>query len=64
MAEGVLIAIGLRDSMKIELRLPAELNGSESGLSECCGCHPFYPSGCSSREETGDSPQLPTRLLE
>ena len=28
-AEGVLIAIGLRDSLKVELRLPAELTGHE-----------------------------------
>ena len=28
-AEGVLIAVGLRDSLKVELRLPAELTGHE-----------------------------------
>ena len=32
LAEGVLIAIGLRDSQKIELRLPAELTGHESAF--------------------------------
>ena len=29
LAEGVLIAVGLRDSLKVELRLPAELTGHE-----------------------------------
>ena len=32
LAEGVLIAIGLRDSQKIELRLPAELTGHEAAF--------------------------------
>ena len=32
LAEGVLIAAGLRDSRKVELRLPAELIGSEAAL--------------------------------
>ena len=32
LAEGVLIAAGLRDSRKVELRLPAELNGHEAAL--------------------------------
>jgi len=32
LAEGVLIAAGLRDSRKIELRLPAELTGREAAL--------------------------------
>ncbi len=32
LAEGVLIAAGLRDSHKIELRLPAELQGHEAAL--------------------------------
>jgi NADPH-dependent glutamate synthase beta subunit-like oxidoreductase/ferredoxin len=32
LAEGVLIAIGLRDSGKIELRLPAELTGREASF--------------------------------
>ncbi len=32
LAEGVLIAAGLRDSLKVELRLPAELNGHELAL--------------------------------
>ena len=32
LAEGVLIAAGLRDSLKVELRLPAELNGHEVAL--------------------------------
>ena len=35
LAEGVLIAAGLRDSLKIELRLPAELTGHEARLPEC-----------------------------
>ncbi len=30
LAEGVLIAAGLRDSLKVELRLPAELSGQEA----------------------------------
>ena len=32
LAEGVLIAAGLRDSRKIELRLPAELTGHEAAF--------------------------------
>ena len=32
LAEGVLIALGLRDSTKVELRLPAGLTGAEAGL--------------------------------
>jgi NADH-quinone oxidoreductase subunit F len=32
LAEGVLIAAGLRDSRKVELRLPAELSGREAAL--------------------------------
>ena len=32
LAEGVLIAAGLRDSRKVELRLPAELTGREAAL--------------------------------
>ena len=32
LAEGALIAAGLRDSRKVELRLPAELTGSEAAL--------------------------------
>jgi NADH-quinone oxidoreductase subunit F len=32
LAEGVLIAAGLRDSRKVELRLPAELTGHEAAL--------------------------------
>ena len=32
LAEGVLIAAGLRDSHKVELRLPAELTGHEAAL--------------------------------
>ena len=32
LAEGVLIAAGLRDSLKVALRLPAELNGHELAL--------------------------------
>jgi NADPH-dependent glutamate synthase beta subunit-like oxidoreductase/ferredoxin len=32
LAEGVLIAAGLRDSRKVELRLPAELSGHEAAL--------------------------------
>ena len=32
MAEGILIAIGLREVVKIELRLPAELKGNEVAL--------------------------------
>jgi NADH-quinone oxidoreductase subunit F len=32
LAEGVLIAIGLRDSVNVELRLPAELNGREAAF--------------------------------
>ena len=32
LAEGVLIAVGLRDSLKVELRLPAELNGREAAF--------------------------------
>ena len=32
LAEGVLIAVGLRDSRKVELRLPAELNGREAAF--------------------------------
>ena len=32
LAEGVLIAAGLRDSLKVELRLPAELSGHEAAL--------------------------------
>jgi NADH:ubiquinone oxidoreductase subunit F (NADH-binding) len=32
LAEGVLIAAGLRDSRKVELRLPAELTGREPAL--------------------------------
>ena len=32
LAEGVLIALGLRESSRIELRLPAELNGHEAPL--------------------------------
>src|SRR5271157_1231269 len=32
LAEGVLIAAGLRDSRKVELRLPPELNGHEAAL--------------------------------
>ncbi|MCK7577579.1 MAG: hypothetical protein MZV65_18420 [Chromatiales bacterium] len=32
LAEGVLIAAGLRDSLKVELRLPAELTGREAAL--------------------------------
>jgi hypothetical protein len=32
LGEGVLIAAGLRDSLKVELRLPAELTGREAAL--------------------------------
>ena len=32
MAEGIIIAIGLREVIKIELRLPAELKGKEVAL--------------------------------
>ena len=32
LAEGVAIALGLRDSLTIELRLPAELTGHEAAL--------------------------------
>ena len=32
LAEGLIIAMGLRDSKKIELLLPAELNGSEAAF--------------------------------
>ncbi len=32
LAEGVLIAAGLRDSREVQLRLPAELNGHEAAL--------------------------------
>ncbi len=32
LAEGVLIAAGLRDSLEVELRLPAELTGREAPL--------------------------------
>ena len=32
LAEGVLIAVGLRDSLEVELRLPAELNGREAAF--------------------------------
>ncbi|HZV55521.1 MAG TPA: FAD-dependent oxidoreductase [Rhodocyclaceae bacterium] len=32
LAEGLLIAAGLRDTSKVELRLPAELTGREAGL--------------------------------
>ena len=35
LAEGVMIAIGMRDSEKIELLLPAGLNGREAGIFKC-----------------------------
>ncbi len=33
LAEGVLIAAGLRDSRTVELRLPAELTGHEAAFA-------------------------------
>ena len=63
LAEGVLIAVGLRDSLEVELRLPAELNGREAAFPERRRLDPFARPGRHSAPAGGGAARQPAGLL-
>ena len=63
LAEGVLIAAGLRDSHKIELRLPAELQGHEAALSQRGRRDPVARADRHARPPDRGATELHTGLL-
>ena len=63
LAEGVLIAAGLRDSRTVELRLPAELTGHEAAVPERGRRHPFARPGRDAPHAAGGAARQPAELL-
>ena len=63
LAEGVLIAAGLRDSLKVELRLPAELTGREAAFLNTVDAIRSTRAGRHSPPAGGGAAQQPAELL-
>ena len=63
LAEGVLIAAGLRDSRKVEAAPAVRVDRPRCGSLECGRFNPFARTGCRSSHTAGSAAQLPPKLL-
>ena len=63
LAEGLLIAAGLRDSMLVELRLPAELTGREAAFLNAVDAIRSLAQVTGPRKRSGSAARLPAELL-